>query len=160
MQHFYSIPNQIPERFWVLKSQIVNGVLTETLFFDEDVLFKDSYTCESPFAISLCDFTGIDPEDAEKHYRECFEIAEIAREERINTPYRDEEYEYDEGEDEDMYEEVYNDEFKFVIVSAPSSDQLKDKEWFSECRPIMDEEGISAYGINAYFVPCNRFKEL
>lgn len=162
MKHFYSIPSDIPETYWVLKSPIVNGIFTETLVYGEQPLVKDSFTCESPFCISLCDFTNIHPEDAEKHYRECFEIAEIAREERVNTPYKDEEceYEFDEDEDEDDDEEVYSDEFKFVIVSAPSSDQLKDKEWFSECRPIMDEIGTIVYGVGAYFVPYCRFKEL
>lgn len=158
-QSFYSIPSNVPETYWVLKSPIVNGILTETLVYGEQPLFKDSFTCESPFCISLCDFTEIHPEDAEKHYRECFEIAEVAREERVNTPYRDEEYEYDEY-DEDEIEEVYGDEYKFVIVCDPWSNELKSKEWFKECRPILDEEGINVYGINAFFVPFNRFKKL
>lgn len=165
MQHFYSIPSEIPETYWVLKSPIINGILTETLFYDELPLFKDSFTCESPFCISLCDFQGIQPKDAEKHYKECFEIERLSREERVNTPYvdedenEDEEYEF-EFEYDDIEEEVVNSLYRLVIFSGYALEDLKDKEWFSECRLVFDDKGVELFGKSAFFIPYNRFKEL
>jgi hypothetical protein len=49
---------------------------------------------------------------------------------------------------------------KFILVQAPESSILKEKEWFDECYFITEPDAVEVLGEDAYFVPENLFKTL
>lgn len=155
-QSFTEFPEETPADFWVLSSRDYDS-LSETLFYGETQIFECIYFNPSNYAVSMCNFEGVKPDNALEHYNAFSK--HVKNDIKIIS---DDLYDYadeDEEEDEIENENEYGDEYKFVIVCDPRSNELKSKEWFKECRPILDKEGVNAYGINAFFVPLNRFKE-